>query len=221
MTNAASHLRRGFTLVEMVLSMAVMTILLGGIASAMILASRAMPDLATPLKATADGYHAADQLAGELYAAQTIIARSATSVTFTVADRNVPPDNIPETIQYSWSGVAGQPLTRKYNNGTGTCANTNCTGAGTPWSCCTAGGTGTCTSAVNAGCVSAGVPWACCTGIGVASTVLDNVYQFNLGYVTQVISGATKVTVVNITIRASADATSRVDTSVQLLNQPL
>ena len=172
MTNVASHLRRGFTLVEMVLSMTVMTVLLGGIASAMILASRAMPDLATPLKARADGYHAADGLATELFAAQTITARSATSVTFTVADRTVPPDNIPETIQYSWSGVAGQPLNRQYNG-------------------------------------------------GAAGTVLDNVYQFNLGYVTQVISGATKVTVVNITIRAGADATSRVDTSVQLLNQPL
>jgi prepilin-type N-terminal cleavage/methylation domain-containing protein len=217
MTNAASHIRRGFTLVEMVLSMAVMTILLGGIASAMILASRAMPDLATPLKAMADGYYAADQLAGELFAAQTITARSATSVTFTVADRNN--DSIAETIRYSWGG-AGQPLTRQYNIGTGTCANANCTGVGTPWSCCTAGGTGTCTSAVNAGCVSAGVPWACCTGSGVGSTVLDNVYQFNLGYVTQVISSVTKVTIVNITLRAGTDATSRVDTSVQLLNQP-
>lgn len=170
MTNAASHLRRGFTLVEMVLSMAVMTILLGGIASAMILASRAMPDLATPLKAMADGYYVADQLAGELYAAQTISTtfRSATGVEFTVADRNN--DSIAETIRYSWGG-AGQPLTRQYNN-------------------------------------------------GVASAVLNNVYQFNLGYVTQVISGATKVTVVNITTRVGADATSRVDTSVQLLNQP-
>jgi hypothetical protein len=137
----------------------------------MILAGRAVPDLETPLKAMADGYHAADGLASELFAAQTITFRSATVVEFTVADRNVPPDNIPETIRYAWSGIAGQPLTRQYNN-------------------------------------------------GVAGAVLDNVYQFDLRYDTQSISGQVKVTVVHITIRSGADATSRVDTSVQLLNQP-
>ena len=162
--------RRGFTLVEMVLSMAVMTVLLGGIASAMILASRALPDLETPLKSRADGYHAADGLASELYAAQTITFRSATVVEFTVEDRNA--DAIAETIRYDWNGVAGQPLTRQYNNGT-------------------------------------------------IDTVLENIYQFDLRYDTQSVSGQPKVTVVHITIRAGADATSRVDTSVQLLNQPL
>ena len=169
MTDVVIQPRRGFTLVEMVLSMAVMTVLLGGIASAMILASRALPDIETPLKAKADGYHAADGLAGELFAAQTITFRSATVVEFTVADRNA--DSNAETIRYSWSGVAGQPLTRRYNNGT-------------------------------------------------IDTVLENIYQFDLRYDTQSVSGQPKVTVVHITIRAGADATSRVDTSVQLLNQP-
>jgi len=164
-----SKYRRGFTLVEMVLSMAVMTVLLGGIASAMILAGRALPDLDTPLKAMADGYHAVDGLAGELFAAQTITLRSATVVEFTVADRNA--DSNAETIRYSWSGVVGQPLTRQYNNGT-------------------------------------------------IDTVLENIYQFDLRYDTQSVSGQPKVTVVHITIRAGADATSRIDTSVQLLNQP-
>lgn len=149
--------------------MAVMTVLMGGIASAMILASRAVPDVETPLKARADGYHSADGLAGELFAAQAITSRTATVVEFTVADRNA--DAVAETIRYSWSGVAGQPLTRRYNNGT-------------------------------------------------IDTVLENIYQFDLRYDIQSISGQPKVTVVHITIRAGADATSRVDTSVQLLNQP-
>ena len=162
--------RPGVSLVELVLSMVVMTILLAGMSSAMVLASRAVPDLETPLKAMADGYHAADGLAGELFAAQTITFRSATVVEFTVDDR-ADADTNPEIIRYSWGGTAGQPLTRQYNNGT----------------------------------------------IG---TVLENVYQFDLRYDTQIISGASKVTVVHITIRAGADATSRVDTSVQLPNQP-
>ncbi len=161
--------RPGVSLVELVLSMVVMTILLAGMSSAMVLASRAVPDLETPLKAIADGYHAADGLASELFATQTITVRGATSITFTVADRNA--DSNPETIQYSWSGVAGQPLTRQYNNGT-------------------------------------------------IDTVLENIYQFDLRYDTQSVSGQPKVTVVHITIRAGADASSRVDASVQLLNQP-
>jgi len=172
MTPRRQTRHRGFTIVEMVLSMAVMTVLLGGIASALVIAARAVPGTATPMSLTVDGYHAAERLAGELYAAQTITARSATSITFTVADRNA--DSNPETIQYSWSGVndlASQPLNRQYNG-------------------------------------------------GAAGAVLDNVYQFNLTYVTQVISGAPKVTVVNITVRAGSDAAARVDTSVQLLNQP-
>jgi prepilin-type N-terminal cleavage/methylation domain-containing protein len=114
MTNAASHIRRGFTLVEMVLSMTVMTILLGGIASAMILASRAMPDVATPLTNTVEGYHATDQVGSELYAAQSFTIMSPTDVQFTVADRNN--DGAPETIRYTWSGVAGAPLKRQYNS---------------------------------------------------------------------------------------------------------
>jgi hypothetical protein len=153
----------------MVLSMAVVTVLLGGIASALVIAGRAVPGTATPMSLTVDGYYAAERLASELYAAQTLTARSATSVTFTVADRNA--DSAPETILYSWSGVAGQSLNRQYNGGT-------------------------------------------------ASALLDNVSQFNLTYVTQVISGANKVTVVNLTIQAGSDAAARVDTSVQLLNQP-
>ena len=169
MTNDEQHRRRGFTLVEMVLSMAVMTILLGGISSAMILAGRAVPVSGTPASLTVDAYYAAEGLASELYAAQTITARGATSISFTVADRNA--DANPETIQYSWSGVAGQPLNRQYNG-------------------------------------------------GVAGAVLNNVYQFNLTYVTQVISSTTKVTIINITVQAGADSAARVDTSVQLLNQP-
>ncbi len=170
MTNYARHRRHGFTLVEMGLSMAVMTVLLGGISSALILAGRAIPDHATPVKLMTDGFHVADQLAGELYAAQTISARSANSITFTVADRNA--DANPETIQYLWSGVAGSPLYRQYNGAS-------------------------------------------------ASVVLGDIYQFNLTYFTQVIGSSTRVTVVNITLRAGSDSASRVDTSVQLLNQPL
>ncbi|MDO8631262.1 MAG: prepilin-type N-terminal cleavage/methylation domain-containing protein [Phycisphaerales bacterium] len=105
--------RRAFTLVELMLSMAVMTVLLGGLASAMMIASRAVPDRSTPLGATLDSAYAADQLAAELFVAKTFTVRSATAVEFTVADRNN--DTVDETIRYEWSGAPGAPLTRKYN----------------------------------------------------------------------------------------------------------
>ncbi len=52
--------------------------------------------------------------------------------------------------------------------------NTQCTGAGSPFSCCTAAGAGTCTGDgrlenQNLGCTAAGVPLACCTGLNVGT----------------------------------------------------
>ena len=41
--------RRGLSLVELTVSMAVSTILLGGITSAMVIASRALPDNTSPM----------------------------------------------------------------------------------------------------------------------------------------------------------------------------
>ena len=108
--------RRGFTLVELVLSMAVMTVLIGGIASAMLLASRAIPDDQSPTSVLLRGSEAAEEIAGELYTARTITERSAMAVEFTVHDRNG--DEVPETLRYEWSGTAGDPLTRQYNGGT-------------------------------------------------------------------------------------------------------
>jgi hypothetical protein len=45
--------------------------------------------------------------------ALTVTERTATSITFTVADRTG--DGAPEQICYAWSGVAGDPLTRQTN----------------------------------------------------------------------------------------------------------
>jgi len=170
MVRTTRQTRLAFTLVELVLSMVVLTIVLGGVSSAMLLASRAVPDKQTALGLTLDAFHAADRLASELYAAQTITARTATSVTFTVADRNA--DGNPETIRYSWSGVGGEALKRQYNG-------------------------------------------------GAAVSVLDDVREFALRFNTQTIAGASRVTVVDIALRSGTDAAARVDTSVQLLDQPL
>ncbi len=108
------HLRRAFTLVELVLSMAVMSILLGGLASAMIIATRAIPNRESAPGTAMESAYATEQLAGELAVAKTFSVRSPTVVEFKVDDRNN--DGVDEVIRYEWSGTSGASLTRKYNS---------------------------------------------------------------------------------------------------------
>lgn len=106
---------RGFTLIELVVSMSLVAVLLGGTASAIVLASRAIPADDDPLRAGLNAAYAAEQMADELLVAQSIVQRSPTLVEFTVADRDG--DTAAETIRFEWSGTPGDPLTRQYNNG--------------------------------------------------------------------------------------------------------
>jgi type II secretory pathway pseudopilin PulG len=115
-TRNTNRYERGFTLTELVLSMGLMTILLGGISSTILLASHALPSEQNASAAVNRGYQAADQIAGELYCARSFTEKASTAVEFTVADRSG--DATPETIRYAWSGTAGDPLTRQYNGGT-------------------------------------------------------------------------------------------------------
>jgi type II secretory pathway pseudopilin PulG len=111
----ACHFRT-FTLVELVLSVMVMTILMGSLMSAVLVATRSIDGgnsvAATALRARS----AADQLTADLRTALTITERGPRAVTFTVPDRTG--DGLPETLRYAWSGVSGDPLTRQYNGGT-------------------------------------------------------------------------------------------------------
>jgi len=106
--------RPGYTLVELAVSTAVMGIILGGIASALILASRTLPNRSSPAAAVSKAGELSDQILGELAYALSIISNKGKSIAFTVADRDG--DNAPERIEYQWSGTAGDPLTRKYND---------------------------------------------------------------------------------------------------------
>jgi len=107
---------RGFTLVELVLSLAIMSILMTGLASAIIIASHALPSDDSPSHVVVKAAELADQIAEELRLALWIRERTVRSVEFTVPDRDS--DGLPERIRYAWSGTAGDPLTRQYNGGT-------------------------------------------------------------------------------------------------------
>jgi prepilin-type N-terminal cleavage/methylation domain-containing protein len=112
---AAHEVNHGFTLVELVVAVAVMAVIMVGMGSAMLIAGRALPQAQSATSSTITAAEAAEQMTAELQYATAINQRSATMIEFTVSDRNG--DEVPETIRYEWSGTAGAPLTRRYNAG--------------------------------------------------------------------------------------------------------
>jgi prepilin-type N-terminal cleavage/methylation domain-containing protein len=117
MVRCRANVRSGYTLVELVMSIAITAVLLGGTASAVLLASRALPDGDNLIELRLRTESAANQMTLDLLCAESFPLRSATGVEFTVADRNHGAAGA-ETIAYSWSGTAGDPLMRQYNSGT-------------------------------------------------------------------------------------------------------
>lgn len=109
--------RPGFTLVELVASMGIMTLLMGAMTSAIVIATHAIPNNTDPEQQNRKAMEVVEQIASELFYATTVTEATARSVTFTVADRGHGASG-PEEIRYEWSGTPGDPLTRQYNNGT-------------------------------------------------------------------------------------------------------
>lgn len=107
---------RAFTLLELLLSLAVCAVLIGGIAASLELATRAMETSAAP-DPHADASKAAELLLADIKLAKGFAQLTDTSVIFTAPDRDAPTDGIPETIRYSWSGLPGDPLLRQINDG--------------------------------------------------------------------------------------------------------
>ena len=108
--------RRGFTLLEVMLSAALLALVMGGATSAILIAAKGIDGSATNAVRARTASEVLDQVAADLQAATAFTERTATAVTFTVPDRNG--DGQPETLRYAWSGVAGDPLTRSVNGGT-------------------------------------------------------------------------------------------------------
>jgi len=106
---------RAFTLVELVASTAVAAILMTGLASALLLATRALPNEDCPAGQVLGGARILDEIVADLQAAQAVVEHTAWSLTFLVADRDR--DGVSERIRYAWSGTAADPLTRQCNAG--------------------------------------------------------------------------------------------------------
>ncbi len=110
---ARNALHRGYTLIELVVSMAGASALLFGLGSALYIAGQGVRQAgaATEVKANA----ALSEMILEGQFALAVPERAARAVTFQLADRDG--DGNLETVRYAWSGTVGDPLTRAYNGG--------------------------------------------------------------------------------------------------------
>ena len=107
--------RTGHTLVEMLVAASILSVVVVGVGSAVLVASHAVPGGVgtSASSAAAESCDAASVLASELSYARAFTELTPTAVTFTVPDRDS--DGAEDTIRYSWDGTPGSPLRRTYN----------------------------------------------------------------------------------------------------------
>lgn len=107
---------RGFTLVELIVSLVGAGVLLAGLGSALLVALKASDPTLTQTPSLLEGIARLTDLQGDLQYAVTIPEQSSSAITVTVPDRG-DADTADEIIRYAWSGTPGGPLTRQFNNG--------------------------------------------------------------------------------------------------------
>jgi len=107
--------RAAFTLIEMVVSLCVISIVFVAMGSVMVLATKVIHDPDDPVNLTIDAADVLRKMCSELEIATVMKTATATVVEFDVPDRDS--DAVDEVIKYEWSGTAGDPLLRQYNGG--------------------------------------------------------------------------------------------------------
>lgn len=103
------------SLAEVVVALAISSLLMVAVGSAVVMASHALPSRSSPTRAGIDGGRALQHMAAELETALYMIEREDRAVSFTVPDRDG--DGRAEVVRYTWSGTAGDPLERQFNGG--------------------------------------------------------------------------------------------------------
>ncbi len=118
MTSERHPRRRGLTLTELIVTLGIMTLVMLGMGSAIMLARHALPDderTGTQILGSIAGVR---DLMEEIRMAVYVSEQTATAISFNVHDRDG--DGYYERIRYAWSGTPGDPLTRTYNDETST-----------------------------------------------------------------------------------------------------
>lgn len=107
-------IRSGYTLVELLISMGASTILMAGMASAVLISNQAMSGVGVVEERRDAAEVQADMLA-DFTQAKLFTTRTSTEATFTVPDRDG--DTVGETISYSWTDTPNFELQYAYNGG--------------------------------------------------------------------------------------------------------
>lgn len=107
--------RRALTLIEMLVSLAILGVILGAVGSVMVLSAKALPSGSEPTAVSSSARDSLRGLVAEAELATSFTTATARVMVFTLADRDA--NGSAETVRYEWSGTAGDPLTRVYNSG--------------------------------------------------------------------------------------------------------
>lgn len=105
--------RRGYTLVELLISMGTAAVLLVGLPSCIFIVSQAFSGKTISANRSETSEMQTD-IVNDLKHALSFSELTANAVTMTVPDRDN--NGTPEIIRYSWSGVAGDPLVYQFNS---------------------------------------------------------------------------------------------------------
>lgn len=106
---------RAFTLIEMLLALALAAVVLSALQSLILIAGRAIPDPEGIQSTTVEAADVLERLAAEVSVAVEVLDMNANDITFSLNDWTG--DGVVETVRYGWSGVAGDPLLRAVNGG--------------------------------------------------------------------------------------------------------
>ncbi len=112
--HAPTRRARAHSLIELVMSLTIISLIASAVGSAVIVAAKANPSKTSPQATLMDDSRALAIIAEDLSVAKYITAGTDKSVTLIVADRTG--DAIPDRLQYAWSGTVGDPLTVQLNS---------------------------------------------------------------------------------------------------------
>ncbi len=105
----------GLTLIELIISMVVTSLIVVAMGSTLLIAGKALPNSDQPELALLEATQVTQDLVQDLQYAIDVNETGTHAISFSVADRDS--DEAQEWIHYQWSGTAGDPLTRQYNDG--------------------------------------------------------------------------------------------------------
>ena len=108
--------RSAFTMIEMLLALALAAIVLSALQSLILVAGRAIPDAQGVQSSTVEAADVLERLAAEVSVAVEVLELNTNGITFSLNDWTG--DSVVETVKYAWSGVVGDPLLRAVNGGT-------------------------------------------------------------------------------------------------------